>query len=85
MAVARRPPRRRAPTSSEPDQLRYTIDASVFVNAFNPHEEGHAESLAVVTTIQERGPLLSPVTTNSVHAEPPSSPVGRRRRQSPVD
>lgn len=21
--------------------LRYTVDASVFVNAFNPHEEGH--------------------------------------------
>lgn len=61
MAVARRPPRRRAPTSREPDQLRYTIDASVFVNAFNPHEEGHAESLAVVTTVQERGdPVIVP-------------------------
>lgn len=42
-------------------QRRYTIDASVFVNAFNPHEQGHAESLAVLTAIQERGdPIIVP-------------------------
>jgi predicted nucleic acid-binding protein len=36
-------------------------DASVFVNAFNPHEEGHAESLAILGTIQERGdPVIAP-------------------------
>lgn len=61
MAVARRPPRRRAPTRRESGQHRYTVDASVFVNAFNPHEAGHAESLAVLTTIQERGdPVIVP-------------------------
>jgi predicted nucleic acid-binding protein len=41
--------------------LRYTIDASVFVNAFNPHEEGHAESLQILAAIQERGdPVIVP-------------------------
>lgn len=40
---------------------RYTIDASVFVNAFNPHEEGHAESLAMLAAIQEHGdPVIVP-------------------------
>lgn len=60
MAVARRP--QRGPSGkAAPDQRRYTIDASVFVNAFNPHEEGHAESLATLTAIQERGdPIIVP-------------------------
>src|SRR5215831_18593266 len=40
---------------------RYTVDASVFVNAFNPHEEGHAESLQILAAIQERGnPVIVP-------------------------
>lgn len=31
------------------------------MNAFNPHEHGHAESLAVLATIQERGdPVIVP-------------------------
>lgn len=54
--AARRPIRRRASRS-----LRYTVDASVFVNAFNPHEEGHAESLAILAAIQEGGdPVVVP-------------------------
>jgi predicted nucleic acid-binding protein len=41
--------------------LRYTVDASVFVNAFNPHEAGHAESLQILSAIQERGdPVIVP-------------------------
>jgi predicted nucleic acid-binding protein len=41
--------------------LRYTVDASVFVNAFNPHEEGHAASLRILSAIQERGdPVIVP-------------------------
>ena len=41
--------------------LRYTVDASVFVNAFNPHEEGHAASLQILSSIQERGdPVIVP-------------------------
>jgi predicted nucleic acid-binding protein len=51
--MARRPPR--TPT------LRYTVDASVFVNAFNLHEAGHAESLQILAAIQERGdPVIVP-------------------------
>jgi predicted nucleic acid-binding protein len=54
--VARRPRRRGRPKSQ-----RYTIDASVFVNAFNPHEDGHLQSLQILTTIQERGdPMIVP-------------------------
>lgn len=61
MAVARSAPRRRVPIDSESVPLRYTVDASVFANAFNPHEEGHAESLAVLTTMQEHGdPVIVP-------------------------
>jgi predicted nucleic acid-binding protein len=48
---------RRARTPS----LRYTVDASVFVNAFNPHEEGHAASLQILAAIQDRGdPMIVP-------------------------
>ncbi len=40
---------------------RYTIDASVFVNAFNPHERGHAASLQVLASIHEKGdPIIVP-------------------------
>jgi predicted nucleic acid-binding protein len=60
MTAARRVPRR-SRRSRRPASLRYTIDASVFVNAFNPHEEGHAASLQLLVTIQERGdPVMVP-------------------------
>jgi predicted nucleic acid-binding protein len=40
---------------------RYTVDASVFVNACNPHEHGHAASLEALTAIQRRGdPMVVP-------------------------
>ena len=40
---------------------RYTVDASVFVNAFNPHEDGHVESLQMLAAVQERGdPIIVP-------------------------
>ncbi|OFV93214.1 MAG: hypothetical protein A3H95_11210 [Acidobacteria bacterium RIFCSPLOWO2_02_FULL_64_15] len=60
MAAARRVPRRplRTRTAKHP---RYTVDASVFVNAFNPHEDGHTESLALLAAIQERSdPIIVP-------------------------
>jgi predicted nucleic acid-binding protein len=54
--VLRRPSGRKAPAHP-----RYTVDASVFVNAFNPHEDGHAESLAILAAIQDRGdPVIVP-------------------------
>ena len=40
---------------------RFTIDASVFVNAFNPHEEGHEASLEILSVLQERDdPVIVP-------------------------
>jgi predicted nucleic acid-binding protein len=60
VAVTRRSQRRPSAKAAR-EQRRYTIDASVFVNAFNPHEEGHAESLATLAAIQERGdPVIVP-------------------------
>jgi predicted nucleic acid-binding protein len=60
MAAARKAPRR--PSRKKPAaHRRYTVDASVFVNAFNPHEDGHVESLAILTAIQEVGdPVIVP-------------------------
>src|SRR6266536_6657383 len=54
VAAVRRPTRRPRRAKS----FRYTVDASVFVNAFNPHEAGHAQSLQILATIQERGDLV---------------------------
>ena len=40
---------------------RYTIDASVFVNAFNPHEKGHAQSLELLDAVARQGdPVIVP-------------------------
>ncbi len=60
MATARRRPRR--PLRTRPSKnLRYTVDASVFVNAFNPYEDGHAESFAILAAIQDGGdPVIVP-------------------------
>jgi predicted nucleic acid-binding protein len=39
----------------------YTVDASVFLNAFNPYEEGHEESHRLLTLLQERAtPIVVP-------------------------
>jgi len=58
MAAARKAPRRPSRTKAAAHP-RYTVDASVFVNAFNPHEDGHAESLAILAAIQRYGdPLI---------------------------
>ena len=59
MTARKRPAR---PGRSKPRLIRrYTIDASVFVNAFNPYEEGHAASLQILFTIQQRGdPVIVP-------------------------
>src|SRR5438105_2029969 len=40
---------------------RFTVDASVFVNAFNPHERGHVASLPFLAAILQRGdPIIVP-------------------------
>lgn len=39
----------------------YTVDASVFLNAFNPYEAGHEDSLRLLTLLQERAnPIIAP-------------------------
>jgi predicted nucleic acid-binding protein len=49
------------PSGRGPAGDRFTIDASVFVNAFNPHEQGHAASLQAVSLIHEHGhPVIVP-------------------------
>ena len=61
MTVRMAATKRRRRTRPKAATSRFTIDASVFVNAFNPHERGHAESLRAITTIHERGdPIIVP-------------------------
>jgi predicted nucleic acid-binding protein len=49
-------PRRRSKADA-----RYTIDASVFVNAFNRQEEGHAQSFQILALIHDRAdPIIVP-------------------------
>jgi predicted nucleic acid-binding protein len=39
----------------------YTIDASVFLNAFNPYEEGHKDSHRLLARLQEQAiPIIVP-------------------------
>ena len=39
----------------------YTIDASVFLNAFNPYEEGHADSQSLLDRLQRAAvPIIVP-------------------------
>jgi len=39
----------------------YTVDASVFLNAFNPYEAGHAESNRLLALLQEQTvPIIVP-------------------------
>jgi len=39
----------------------YTVDASVFLNAFNPYETGHAESRSLLARMQDQGvPIIVP-------------------------
>ena len=49
------------PSPRSPAARRFAVDASVFVNAINPHEQGHAASLQALTRIHERGdPIVVP-------------------------
>ena len=59
--------------------LRYTIDASVFVNAFNPHERGHDGSLQILSAIQQRG---DPVIVPTLIVPEISAAVARATRDS---
>ena len=75
MPAATGGPRRRRRTRRPPN-LRYTIDASVFVNAFNSHKNGHAACLQLLTAIQERGdPVMVPVLLIPEIAAKPDGPT----------
>ena len=51
----------RFPKEARPGGLRYTIDASVFVNAFSQDERGHPESVRLLRSIEDAGdPLIVP-------------------------
>lgn len=56
--------RRRSERPAESEPLfthRFTVDASVFVNAFNPHEAGQAASLELLSAIHANAdPLIVP-------------------------
>ena len=60
MAVGRRPSRSSRPARTGA-AARFTVDASVFVNAFNLREAGHAASLRILSAIQDRAvPMIVP-------------------------
>jgi predicted nucleic acid-binding protein len=51
----------RFPKPARPGGFRYTIDASVFLNAFNRSERGHSESLRLLAAIEKAGdPVIVP-------------------------
>jgi predicted nucleic acid-binding protein len=59
--VPRRQASRRPIRARHRKNFRYTVDASVFVNAFNPHEDGHAGSLEILRAIhQTADPIIVP-------------------------
>ena len=81
MATTRRPARQPLRTTGS-KILRYTVGASVFVNAFNPHEAGHAESLAILAAIQHAGDPV--IVTNVCIALIKGSSVPVRSRFKPA-
>jgi len=59
--MARQRRRAPAPSADGVSTQRFTIDASVFVNAFNPHEAGHAASLAFLAAVhRQAAPVIIP-------------------------
>jgi len=58
---SRRPGFGRLPKKARPGGFRYTIDASVFLNAFNLQELGHSESQRFLAALETAGdPVIVP-------------------------
>jgi len=57
----------------------YTVDASVFLNAFNPYEPGHEESRRLLALMQERG---TPIVVPTLLLPEVAAVVGRGRRDA---
>ena len=59
--MARQRRRAAAPAGEAGSTQRFTVDASVFVNAFNPHEAGHAASLEFLAAVHRQAiPVIIP-------------------------
>jgi hypothetical protein len=59
---------RAASSIESADQARYTVDASVFVTAFNLNDDGHAQSLDFLAALQQSADpvIVPPVGPRSV-------------------
>jgi predicted nucleic acid-binding protein len=55
----------------------YTVDASVFLNAFNPYEPGHAESRQLLAHLQAQG---TPIAVPTLLLPEVAAAIGRGRQ-----
>ena len=55
----------------------YTVDASVFLNAFNPYEDGHEESHRLMARLQEEA---TPIIVPTLLLPEVAAAVGRGRQ-----
>ena len=54
----------------------YTLDASVFLNAFNPYEVGHDDSRRLLAHLQEQG---VPIIVHTLLLPEVAAAIGRGR------
>jgi len=57
----------------------YTVDASVFLNGFNPYEAGHEESRRLLTLMQERA---APIVVPTLLLPEVAAAIGRGRQDA---
>jgi predicted nucleic acid-binding protein len=57
----------------------YTVDASVFLNGFNPYEPGHEESRRLLALLQERA---APVVVPTLLLPEVAAAIGRGRQDA---
>jgi predicted nucleic acid-binding protein len=57
----------------------YTVDASVFLSAFNPREPGHAQSLRLLAGLQRR---MVPIVVPTLLLPEVAGAIGRGQRDS---
>jgi len=57
----------------------YTVDASVFLNGFNPYEPGHEESQRLLALLQERA---APIIVPTLLLPEVAAAIGRGRQDS---
>jgi len=57
----------------------YTVDASVFLNGFNPYEAGHEESRRLLTLMQEQA---APIVVPTLLLPEVAAAIGRGRQDA---